>query len=151
MDVFETRDGLIDDYRSYIDSFIRIRDGRIDEYVRQSLGSGVLWPDPLIQLNPSFKSGDSIDSLVDEGVLHPECRRIFRKNKSANIHDQGEPILLHQHQSEAVRIARAGHNYVLTTGTGSGKSLSYIVPTVDHVLRQGPGKGIKAIVVYPMN
>jgi ATP-dependent helicase YprA (DUF1998 family) len=40
---------------------------------------------------------------------------------------------------------------VLTTGTGSGKSLSYIVPIVDHVLRNGSGKGIKAIVVYPMN
>ena len=42
-------------------------------------------------------------------------------------------------------------SYVLTTGTGSGKSLAYIVPIVDHVLRARPGKGIQAIVVYPMN
>src|SRR3546814_2545731 len=35
--------------------------------------------------------------------------------------------------------------------TVSGKSLSYIVPIVDHVLRRGTGKGIQAIVVYPMN
>ncbi len=42
-------------------------------------------------------------------------------------------------------------NYVLTTGTGSGKSLSYIVPIVDHVLRTGSGGGVKAVVVYPMN
>ena len=47
--------------------------------------------------------------------------------------------------------AKAGGNYVLTTGTGSGKSLAYIVPIVDHVLRRGSGKGIQAIVVYPMN
>jgi ATP-dependent helicase YprA (DUF1998 family) len=40
---------------------------------------------------------------------------------------------------------------VLTTGTGSGKSLSYIVPIVDRILRQGGGDGIKAIVIYPMN
>lgn len=40
---------------------------------------------------------------------------------------------------------------VLTTGTGSGKSLAYIVPIVDHVLKRGSGKGIQAIVVYPMN
>ena len=32
-------------------------------------------------------------------------------------------------------------NYVLTTGTGSGKSLAYIVPIVDHVLRHGAGPG----------
>lgn len=40
---------------------------------------------------------------------------------------------------------------MLTTGTGSGKSLAYIIPIVDHVLRRGPGKGVQAIVVYPMN
>src|SRR5205823_13920380 len=42
-------------------------------------------------------------------------------------------------------------SYVLTTGTGSGKSLSYITPIVDRVLQEGSGKGIRAIVVYPMN
>lgn len=50
-----------------------------------------------------------------------------------------------------MRTARAGHHYVLTTGTGSGKSLSYIIPIVDHVLRNGSGKGIQAMIVYPMN
>ena len=58
---------------------------------------------------------------------------------------------LHKHQEDAVRIGATGANYVLTTGTGSGKSLTYIIPIVDHVLRHGSGKGIKAIVVYPMN
>src|SRR5262249_12552142 len=58
---------------------------------------------------------------------------------------------LHRHQSEAVRVARTGLSYVLTTGTGSGKSLAYIVPVVDHVLRRGSGKGIQAVIVYPMN
>jgi ATP-dependent helicase YprA (DUF1998 family) len=43
---------------------------------------------------------------------------------------------------------------VLTTGTGSGKSLSYFIPIIDDVLRRraaGGPKGISAIVVYPMN
>ena len=40
---------------------------------------------------------------------------------------------------------------MLTTGTGSGKSLAYIVPIVDHVLRNGSGRGIQSIIVYPMN
>ena len=52
---------------------------------------------------------------------------------------------------EAITVARSGASYVLTTGTGSGKSLAYIVPIVDYVLRQDSGKGIQAIVVYPMN
>jgi ATP-dependent helicase YprA (DUF1998 family) len=39
----------------------------------------------------------------------------------------------------------------LTTGTGSGKSLAYLIPIIDHVLNVGSGHGIQAIVVYPMN
>ena len=59
--------------------------------------------------------------------------------------------MLHQHQEEAIRKGTAGRNYVLTTGTGSGKSLSYIIPIVNHVLREGSGRGIQAIIIYPMN
>lgn len=114
-----------------------------------SLAEGLLWPEPLIQLNPSFEPGDWIDELVRQGVLHPECSRIFRIGKSSA--GDGRPLRLHRHQSEAVRVARGGRNYVLTTGTGSGKSLAYIIPIVDHVLRNGSGRGIQAIVVYPMN
>ena len=61
------------------------------------------------------------------------------------------PIILHRHQADAVRAAGSGASYVLTTGTGSGKSLAYIVPIVDRVLREGSGQGVRAIVVYPMN
>ena len=116
--------------------------------VDSELAGGLLWPDPLIQLNPSFEPGYRTDQLVDQGILHEECRRIFRINKESG---EGQPLRLHRHQEEAVRVARIGANYVLTTGTGSGKSLAYIVPIVDHVLRRGPGRGIQAIVVYPMN
>ena len=39
----------------------------------------------------------------------------------------------------------------MTTGTGSGKSLCYIGPVIDEVVRKGSGNGIKALVIYPMN
>jgi superfamily II DNA/RNA helicase/very-short-patch-repair endonuclease len=87
--------------------------------------------------------------LAGQGVLHAEHRRIFaRKNEAGTVLS---PIRLHRHQVEGIRAARAGESYILTTGTGSGKSLAYIVPIVDHVLRSGSGRGIQAIVVYPMN
>jgi hypothetical protein len=103
----------------------------------------------LTQLNPSFEPGRTINELVDEGILHAGCRKVFRIKPDP--HSDGWPLRLHRHQEEAVRVARGGANYVLTTGTGSGKSLSYIVPIVDHVLRRGAGRGVQAIVVYPMN
>ena len=149
MDVFDLHKTVIRDYAAYTKSFIRIADDRIKQAVGDAVDRGLLWPDPLLQLNPAFEPGDTIDDLVLEGVLHEECGRIFRIKTE---HDQvGKPLRLHQHQSASIRIAARGEPYVLTTGTGSGKSLSYIIPAVDHVLRTGSGEGIKAIVVYPMN
>ncbi|HEY9076218.1 MAG TPA: DEAD/DEAH box helicase [Anaerolineaceae bacterium] len=149
MQVFDLRNALIHDYSTYISSFIRIRDPRIQQYVNQCIDEGLLWPDPLIQLNPSFQPGKWIDELVDEGLLHQECKRVFRRKNEPQ--DDGTPFRLHKHQEDAIRTARQGKNYILTTGTGSGKSLAYIIPIVDHVLRAGSGRGIQAIIVYPMN
>ena len=150
MDVFDLRKGLIDTYRDYATSFMRIRDGRIRTCVEKALDSGRLWPHPKVGLNPAFASGGTIDPLVGEGVLHPAASSIFRLRKSPTD-AVGKPLSLYRHQTEAIRVAAEDRNYVLTTGTGSGKSLAYIIPIVDHVLRTGSGSGVKAIVVYPMN
>lgn len=151
MDVFDLRDKIIcGDYANYTSSFIEIADDRIHKEVEEKFTSGLLWPDPLLQLNPSFASGGDIDELVSQQVLHPLCGEIFRLDKSAG-NPKGKPMQLYRHQTEAIKAAQSGGNYVLTTGTGSGKSLSYIVPIVDYILKNGSGKGIKAIIVYPMN
>lgn len=149
MDVFDLRDNLISDYGKYVRSFIRIKDARVKARVDEELDAGALWPSPLVQINPSFVPGESVSELVASGILHPECNRIFRVKSDADL--AGRPLRFYKHQAEAIKIASERENYVLTTGTGSGKSLAYIVPIVDHVLRNGPGKGIQAIIVYPMN
>jgi ATP-dependent helicase YprA (DUF1998 family)/very-short-patch-repair endonuclease len=151
MNVFQIRHQLISEYSEYVRSFINIRDQKIREFVANNLDVGVLWPEPLIQLNPSFEPGATIDQLVDERILHDECRRIFRRDKKPGPGSWGEPLQLHRHQEEGIRRAVAGRNYVLTTGTASGKSLAYLVPIVNHVLQRGSGRGIQAIIVYPMN
>ena len=70
MDVFSLRDRLISDHSNYITSFVSIKDKRIRDYVDESLKAGLLWPDPTIQLNPSFRQGQLIDKQVGEGLLH---------------------------------------------------------------------------------
>lgn len=150
MDVFDLRNRLVDDYARYTRSFIKIADERIAGMVNESLDKGALWPEPLLQLNPTFQPGGTIDDLVAEGILHPECNKIFRIDKSGEDL-LGKPLSLHQHQMDAIRKSKESKSYVLTSGTGSGKSLTYIIPIVDHVLRHGSGRGIQAIVVYPMN
>ncbi|NJK33070.1 MAG: DEAD/DEAH box helicase [Deltaproteobacteria bacterium] len=149
MDVFHLRNQVIADYERYMRSFIRIHDDRVRAKAEERFPW--LWPDPLLQLNPAFEPGESFDALIDEGLLHPGCRDIFQIRP-----EQGpaQPLRLYRHQIDGIRAARAGDNYVLTTGTGSGKSLSYIVPIVDHVLRSRAERaagGIQAVIVYPMN
>ena len=148
MNIFQIRKQLIQDYQEYVQSFLLIKDKRIKEHVEDYLKKGELWPEPFLQMNPSFEHGKTIDELVDEGLLHPDCRKIFRIGKESQ---EGRTLRLHKHQEEAIRVSKNGKGYVLTTGTGSGKSLAYIIPIVDHILRKGSGKGIQAIVVYPMN
>lgn len=149
MDIFQFRDSVIQDYRDFVEGFLQIRDDRLQAYMAQRLNSGALWPDPLLQLNPSFMPGKSIAELVQDKTLHHLCNDIFKKGKKDS--PLGKAMNLYAHQEQAVRAAQTGKPYVLTTGTGSGKSLSYILPIVDHVLKAGSGKGTRAVIVYPMN
>ena len=153
MDVFSFRDRIVDDYEKFSRSFTKIRSDDIGASVENAYRSGRFWPAPLIQLNPGFVPGGSIDDLVGGGLLEPECGRIFRiKSKDDPF---GKPLILHLHQREAIETALRGESYVLTTGTGSGKSLAYFIPIVNDVLRRrrlgDRRKKITAIVVYPMN
>lgn len=149
MNVFELRENLIADYSSFVKGFITIKNEAIKRIVSEELNAGILWPEPLLQLSPFFTLGDQIDQLISQGILHPDCARIFRIK--ADKSDFGKAIQLYWHQAEAIKQANQNLNYVLTTGTGSGKSLAYIIPIVNHILKTGSGKGVKAIIVYPMN
>ncbi|TVT60826.1 protein kinase [Amycolatopsis rhizosphaerae] len=158
MDVFGVHQKLIADYRSFTEGGTTIRNERIARFVKGDLDSKSQWPDPWLSLNPFFASGGTVLELAGQGVLHDECTRIFQSGKTeGSVVCDGRPLTLHRHQREAIDIARSGESYVLTTGTGSGKSLSYIVPIVDRVLRQRDAEGpagrrrVRAIVVYPMN
>src|SRR5262249_24343162 len=61
-------------------------------------------------------------------------------------------LQLHRHQAEALAAAKRGENYIVSTGTGSGKSLTYLVPIFDAILRDEPQRhSVRALIVYPMN
>ena len=149
MDAFAVLGNVLGDYEQFVRSFLTIKDPVVKERVEQEISGGLLWPEPWLGLNPAFAPGGTVSDLVGEGLLHERCAEIFRSRDSPE--DRGRELAFHRHQTEAFRLARKRESYVLTTGTGSGKSLSYIVPIVDRVLREGTGQGVRAIVVYPMN
>ncbi len=152
MDVFSFRDQVVEDYGQFSRSFTSIQAEDIRDFIDGRYSDEEYWPSPLIQLNPSFVGGGRIGELVDQGVLDAECRQIFRWGKDNGA---GEELQLHQHQLEALRIVLAGEGVIITTGTSSGKSISYILPIVQRIikLRQAGdhSKRIRAIIIYPMN
>jgi len=78
MDVFQTHEAVMNDYRSFIESFINIADEQIREKVASELSSGKLWPHPLIQFNPSFEECSDVNSLIESDLLHSDMNDIFK-------------------------------------------------------------------------
>lgn len=149
--VFQFRENLIRDYSSFSRSFTKIAASDLSEVVEAEYRKARYWPEPLIQINPNYQRARSVDELVEEKSLHPTCAKIFRtKDKDGAL----QSLRLFQHQQEALSKAKNGESYVVTTGTGSGKSLAFFVPIIDHILREraaGAEQRTRAIVIYPMN
>lgn len=139
MNVFETHSRIVDDYARYIKSFISISDEQIERKVREDLAAGKLWPQPLLHFNPAYEQAGTIKEVVDSGVLSKEAKDIFRGYS------------LYRHQVEALKLGTAARDFVVTSGTGSGKSLTYIASIFDYLLKKPKSDGVVAIVVYPMN
>ncbi len=138
MNIFSLHSKIINNYQQYISSFIEIKDKDINQKVGEYLNSHKLWPQPLIQFNPSFAYGKNIESLVSEGKLHSSLAKTF---KGYN---------LFQHQTDAIELGAGGNSFIVTSGTGSGKSLTYLATIFNHLFTS-PGTGVKALIVYPMN
>ena len=139
MDALTLHASILSGYQDYIRSFIDIHDDDIRIAVQEALKTRKLWPEPLIQFNPSFEKNGSVESLVEDGTLHKEVGQVFKGYS------------LYSHQIEAMRLGAKPSSFIVTSGTGSGKSLTYLGSIFNHLFRNGPGKGVQAILVYPMN
>ena len=144
--IFDLHEKALADYRDFVRSFLLIADDRARKFVDKVLDEeSHLWPDPLVQVSPSYAMGASVDELASEGLITEETARIFRT-------EEGKPFRLYRHQEEAIRKALGGKSFVVTSGTGSGKSLCYFLPIIDSMVRQpDTGERVAALVVYPMN
>src|SRR5689334_19809030 len=145
MDVFDLDHCLMGDYERFARSFTSIRATDIRDHVNALYASGRFWPDPLITINPHFELGPTVDELASNNAIAPETAQIFRVD--------GHGIQLYRHQAQAVAKAGAGHSFVVTTGTGSGKSLCFFIPIIDAAIKAraaGEERRTRAIVIYPM-
>ena len=146
MKAFQFDHRLIESYAQFSRSFSSIRSEDLKSEIDRQYDAGRFWPDALLSINPKFRKGATVDALVASGDLDEATGQIFRFG--------AEPLRLHSHQAQSIAKAQARQSYVVTTGTGSGKSLCFFIPVVDTIIRaKKAGKPHKtsAIIVYPMN
>lgn len=145
MNTFQLRHEIIENgYKTFVKSFGRISNTVIQEAIEDALKhesdiSNNL-PEPLVQFNPFYAKGKSVSELVAEGMA-PELEKLF------------PDFVFHKHQTDATSLGQAGKGFIVTSGTGSGKSLTYLLSILDYCIkeRKRGNKGVKAILVYPMN
>lgn len=137
MDAFKTLDQVITNYRNYLTSFLNIDDNRIKDEVTKAFNGNGFIPEPLIQFNPSFEKGISLNELP----VNQNLSKAFGN------------YILYKHQTEAIQTGIENRGFIVTSGTGSGKSLTYLATIFNSIFNQGINKrkGVKAILVYPMN
>ena len=150
-DVFQFRNQLVDRYSNFSRSFVQIAALDIRQEVERQYQDGRYWPEPLVQINPNYQRKGTVQTLAAEGVLHRVCADVFQVGKPEGL---PQPLHLYAHQLEALAKGQAGQSYVVTTGTGSGKSLSFFIPIIDRIIKakeEGGAPRTRAIVIYPMN
>lgn len=149
MDVFDLREQIVKDYAAFARSFTRVKATDLIRQLDEIYAGDQFWPEPLLQISPYFEQGATIDALAQAGEIDPLTAPIFR------VPDRpASPLTLHRHQVQALMLAKQGRSYVVTTGTGSGKSLCFFIPIVDAIIRAraaDPTRCTRAIIVYPMN
>ncbi len=133
-------------YKEYLRSSFQFESGRLQSLFEKQLDDENLFKGPYVDLNLPFKRGKNLNELIGEGVV---CQT-FKKLGDINFERP-----LYSHQEEAIRHICSGHNAVITTGTGSGKTESFLFPILNeltHDIENGNREiGIRAIFLYPMN
>jgi len=136
----EPRQNLI----RYLLTAYPLRDPHLRYGFKQLLEApGNIFQHPYLEGAQPYRPASTIQQLVAEGVLHPEMARLFNPINPTRA--------LYQHQEAAIRaVVQEQENIVVATGTGSGKTECFLIPMLDHLLKQ-PGRGMQALILYPMN
>ncbi|HXF62431.1 MAG TPA: DEAD/DEAH box helicase [Caldilineaceae bacterium] len=150
LDPIRMTDAITTAYLNYLQTTFFLRDESLRRQFREALRQADRFvKGPILEATPPFATGASIADLIEEGVLTREFARL----NSPRL-----PLArpLYRHQEVAVRKLVSGRrNLVVTTGTGSGKTETFLIPILDHLLRQSArhrlDPGVQALLLYPMN
>lgn len=143
---------IVEKYLRYIETTFYINDKEyMNQFCEYLKNKTYFAKGPYLDFSDSFEFGNSIKTLVDEGALNKEFIKLLRGEKKEKILKRK----LYKHQELAIRKINEGRNLVVTTGTGSGKTESFLLPIINYLMEQKESgnltDGVRALIIYPMN
>lgn len=133
------------EYRKYIKSTFTLIDDEYNQMFIDELKDAEIVKGPYLNKMLPFKSGLEIQELIDNNVLHKDFSKILDTKLLSRR--------LYLHQIEAINKINNGRNIVVTTGTGSGKTESYLYPILNKIMNDPDidKPGVRALFLFPMN
>jgi ATP-dependent helicase YprA (DUF1998 family) len=140
------------EYIGYISTSFHFRRQELQKKLVEDLEKTVS-NGPFVEIKDSFRSGKSIEELIEAGILSPLFSELEKGKKYPPKLPISRPLYLHQ--EKAIEKIVTGRNIVVSTGTGSGKTNCFVIPVINELMRekeQGTlNDGVRAIFIYPMN
>ena len=145
--------------RDYIEATYHISSPALIDQRRRLLDrTGVIHQIPYIESTPRYQNGEPFAAIKGLPAAALEAYRTL------SVASHGLPAILHdppyKHQSDAIAQSLvAGKNLLIMTGTGSGKTESFLLPILGGLAREAAGNpaayrdhpAVRALILYPMN
>ncbi len=137
---------IAEKYKRYLKTIFQISDEDYEnQFIKALAEKDILAKGPYLDAVDTFKKGKSLTQLMDEGLVSRKMEKLnFPKDRT-----------LYLHQEKAIRKSKEGKNLVVSTGTGSGKTESFLLPILsslsEEVEKGTICPGVRALLIYPMN
>ena len=134
-------------YYRYLKTIFRFQDPDYQtQFEQQMAQTDTLASGPYLDVTDYFEKAESIEELIAAGTM------------SSGFRDLSLSLTrpLYRHQRNAIEKLKTGRNLIVSTGTGSGKTESFLLPILDSLLRERENgtlqsPGVRALLIYPMN
>lgn len=152
IDPFKTSEEIQKSYLQFMTNNFSLKNPQFSKKLRDEITKGQdLFKGPILQMTPNYKKGKTIRQLIEDKIVSSEFENFSNiSNGSFSI-----DLELYSHQEKSIRKIKDNKNIVVATGTGSGKTESFLYPIINHLLEEKKNKtltsGIRALIVYPMN
>lgn len=177
-DLLSLFDKLRDNFFRYYDTPFGLAETALERERKDLLDrDGVTWREPWVEVLRDYKSSEeTLEEFCERIGAPPELAPFAR----AGLLPVDEIPSLYMHQEEALEAAVDGNSFVITAGTGSGKTEAFLLPVISSLLKESAGwtgssrsgdrwwsgthpfvaqrsqetgrpAAVRALVLYPMN